>query len=122
MITAIYEFGDKGIEKVIINGKSREPKKQGRFTDVYDEMTLRGFICRRSRESLVCRKPENDLDQLRIKLEDHDWYYSYSDDARVQKSGDLNLEKIKALIKLTGQEGMALYNELAPEMFKGCRL
>jgi len=51
------------------------------------------------------------IEELHKLLEDHDFYYVYSDDGRVYDKGKASQEKIDALVKETGSNGKWLYKQ-----------
>jgi len=51
------------------------------------------------------------IEELQKLLEDHDFYYVYSDDGRVYDKGKASQEKIDALVKETGSNGKWLYKQ-----------
>ena len=51
------------------------------------------------------------MEELQKLLEDHDFYYVYSDDGRVYDKGKASQEKIDALVKETGSNGKWLYKQ-----------
>jgi hypothetical protein len=53
------------------------------------------------------------IEELHKLLEDHDFYYVYSDDHRAYEKGRESQDKIEALIKTIGPEGKKLYEQFA---------
>ena len=51
------------------------------------------------------------IEKLHKLLEDHDYYYVYSDDSKVYNKGRESQNKIEALIKTIGPEGKKLYKQ-----------
>jgi len=53
------------------------------------------------------------IEELHKLLEDHDFYYVYSDDHRAYEKGRESQDKIEALIKTIGPEGKKLYEQFS---------
>jgi len=51
------------------------------------------------------------IEELHKLLEDHDFYYVYSDDSRVYNKGKVSQEKINILVETIGSEGQKLYQQ-----------
>ena len=51
------------------------------------------------------------IEELHKLLEDHDFYYIYSDDSRVYNKGKVSQEKINILVETIGSEGQKLYRQ-----------
>ena len=51
------------------------------------------------------------IEELHKLLEDHDFYYVYSDDGRVYDKGKASQEKIDVLIKDIGSIGKKMYEQ-----------
>ena len=51
------------------------------------------------------------IEELHKLLEDHDFYYVYSDDSRVYNKGKVSQEKINILVETIGSEGQKLYRQ-----------
>ncbi len=51
------------------------------------------------------------IEELQKLLEDHDFYYVYSDDGRAYDKGKASQEKIDALIEDIGSEGKKMYQQ-----------
>ena len=51
------------------------------------------------------------IEELHKLLEDHDFYYVYSDDGRVYDKGKASQEKIDVLVKDIGSEGKKMYQQ-----------
>jgi hypothetical protein len=51
------------------------------------------------------------LVQLEACLDQHDWYCSFSDDARVYRAGQASWDRIERLVEQTGREGEAMRDE-----------
>ena len=51
------------------------------------------------------------IEELQKLLEDHDFYYVYSDDGRVYDKVKASQEKIDALIEDIGSEGKKMYEQ-----------
>mgnify|MGYP001128767616 CR=1 FL=1 len=62
------------------------------------------------------------MDQLRIQLRSHDWFYEYSDDHSYYRRGRAERSAIHAVMRqLTelgaGDEAREMFNKLSPEGF-----
>ena len=62
------------------------------------------------------------LDELKVMLERHDWFYSYSDDHRYYKKGKASHDNIMEAISTLSDKGLEseckeLYNALSPDDF-----
>jgi hypothetical protein len=55
--------------------------------------------------------PETDLERLQLALKNYDFWWCMSDDMRVWNSGKAEEIRIEQLIKLTGAEGQAMWDE-----------
>ena len=53
------------------------------------------------------------IEELHKLLEDHDYYYVYSDDSKVYNKGRESQNNIEALIKTIGPEGKKLYEQFS---------
>jgi len=53
------------------------------------------------------------IEELHKLLEDHDFYYVYSDDHKAYEKGKASQDKIEALIKTIGPEGKKLYEQFS---------
>lgn len=51
-------------------------------------------------------------------LEQHDWYYAFSDDHRVWKAGNANLAKIQNIVRESAEHA-ALYSGFHNHYFSG---
>ena len=51
------------------------------------------------------------IEELQKLLEDHDFYYVYSDDGRVYDKGNASQDKIDVLVKDIGSEGKKMYQQ-----------
>jgi hypothetical protein len=51
------------------------------------------------------------IEELHKLLEDHDFYYVYSDDGKVYDKGKASQEKIDVLIKEIGIKGKNMYKQ-----------
>ena len=51
------------------------------------------------------------IEELHKLLEDHDFYYVYSDDSRVYDKGKASQEKIDVLVKDIGSIGKKMYEQ-----------
>ena len=51
------------------------------------------------------------IEELHKLLEDHDFYYVYSDDGRVYDKGKASQEKIDVLVKDIGSIGKKMYEQ-----------
>ena len=65
----------------------------------------------------------NKLQTLEKLLQDHDWFYQYSDDFNVYERGDRELNTINEVIKVLedtgfGKEANDLYDKYLPEPLK----
>ena len=59
--------------------------------------------------------------KLQELLKNHDWYYQYSDDFSVYKSGTNEVDAIHKIIRNAGDkqnEALALYNSECPEGYE----
>lgn len=56
-------------------------------------------------------------EQFKQLLEEHDWYYGFSDDQRIWERGERTLRRIKQLMK-DNPKFEQLYIEKGNEMFK----
>ena len=52
-----------------------------------------------------------DIEELHNILENHDFYYVYSDDSKIYDKGKASQDKIDALIEKIGNEGRKLYQQ-----------
>ena len=61
------------------------------------------------------------LQEYKKKLEAHDWYYSWSDDNRVWRSGETNLKHLMEIAEAGGSLYKILFNEEYAKHFnEGC--
>lgn len=58
------------------------------------------------------------VQQLVNLLVSHDWYYDYSDDAKMWQRGNQSEKKMLDLVKELGDYGRDIFNVYAPEGFK----
>lgn len=58
-----------------------------------------------------------ELDTYRALLQDHDWYYEYSDDHGSYTNGHEEKTAIR-ILQLKVDEDFSIWNEYAPEDFK----
>ena len=52
-----------------------------------------------------------DIEELHNILENHDFYYVYSEDGKIYDKGKASQDKIDALIEKIGNEGRKLYQQ-----------
>jgi|TARA_B110000263_G_C14875600_1_gene314982 hypothetical protein len=52
-----------------------------------------------------------DIEELHKILENHDFYYVYSEDGKIYDKGKASQDKIDALIEKIGSEGRKLYQQ-----------
>lgn len=52
-----------------------------------------------------------DIEELHNILENHDFYYVYSEDGKIYDKGKASQDKIDALIEKIGSEGRKLYQQ-----------
>lgn len=60
------------------------------------------------------RSVETPKEELVRLLDDHDWYYHYSDDHRYWVAGERSIVRIRALIELLGDPAQVMYNRACP--------
>lgn len=58
------------------------------------------------------------LSDYEIMLRKHDWYYFYSDDYRVRKSGEKNQQKLIKIAETQSDVYFQLYLKIKKEKFK----
>ena len=62
-------------------------------------------------EELLSMNDQTPLEELAEALAGHDWTYQYSDSPSVYHRGERQADSIRRLLKLTGAEGLALYEK-----------
>ena len=73
---------------------------------------LKRAICWRIiNEELLSMNDQTSLEELSEALASHDWTYQYSDSPSAYHRGEAQARIIERLLKLTGAEGLALYEK-----------
>ena len=62
-------------------------------------------------EELLSMNDQTPLEELAEALAGHDWTYQYSDSPSAYHRGERQADAIRRLLKLTGAEGLALYEK-----------
>ena len=62
-------------------------------------------------EELLMTNDQRPLEELSKALAAHDWTYQYSDSPSAYHRGERQADAIRRLLKLTGAEGLALYEK-----------
>ena len=62
-------------------------------------------------EELLMTNDQTPLEELSEALAAHDWTYQYSDSPSAYHRGERQADAIRRLLKLTGAEGLALYEK-----------
>ena len=62
-------------------------------------------------EELLSMNDQTPLEELSEALAAHDWTYQYSDSPSAYHRGERQADAIRRLLKLTGAEGLALYEK-----------
>ena len=119
MKTILCKFDDMNLVSVN-QGSWREPKRAGRSYEVHDSLEEMGYtmVDQTAEKNIMIRtykKPETDLEKLKIALVDYDWTWFYSDDYRVTSYWSKYEEEIKRLIKKIGKEGEEIYAKCAED-------
>jgi len=55
------------------------------------------------------------LDEYEVMLNNHDWFYSYSDDFMKRKKGETNEQNLLAIAEVQGDDFLNLYMEYVKE-------
>jgi len=63
-------------------------------------------------EELLSMNDQTPLEELAEALAGHDWTYQYSDSPSAYHRGERQADAIRRLLKLTGAEGLALYEKV----------
>ena len=63
-------------------------------------------------EELLSMNDQTPLEELAEALAGHDWTYQYSDSPSAYHRGERQADAIRRLLKLTGAEGLALYEKM----------
>jgi hypothetical protein len=63
-------------------------------------------------EDLLMTNDQTPLEELAEALAGHDWTYQYSDSPSAYHRGERQADAIRRLLKLTGAEGLALYEKV----------
>ena len=63
-------------------------------------------------EDLLMTNDQTPLEELAEALAGHDWTYQYSDSPSAYHRGERQARTIERLLKLTGEEGRALYEKM----------
>jgi hypothetical protein len=62
-------------------------------------------------EDLLSMNDQTPLEELAEALAAHDWTYQYSDSPSAYHRGERQADAIRRLLKLTGADGLALYEK-----------
>ena len=62
-------------------------------------------------EDLLSMNDQTPLEELAEALAGHDWTYQYSDSPSAYHRGERQADAIRRLLKLTGADGLALYEK-----------
>ena len=62
-------------------------------------------------EDLLMTNDQTPLEELAEALAGHDWTYQYSDSPSAYHRGERQADAIRRLLKLTGADGLALYEK-----------
>jgi hypothetical protein len=62
-------------------------------------------------EELLSMNDQRPLEELAEALAGHDWTYQYSDSPSAYHRGEAQARIIERLLKLTGEEGLALFEK-----------
>lgn len=63
-------------------------------------------------EDLLMTNDQTPLEELSEALAAHDWTYQYSDSPSAYHRGERQADAIRRLLKLTGEDGRALYEKM----------
>lgn len=70
-------------------------------------------------EDLLTMNDQTPLDELAEALAAHDWTYQYSDSPSAYHRGERQADAIRRLLKLTGADGLALYEKARGSKLRG---
>lgn len=70
-------------------------------------------------EDLLMTNDQTPLEELAEALAAHDWTYMYSDSPSAYHRGERQASAIERLLKLTGAEGLALYEKARGSKLRG---
>ena len=63
-------------------------------------------------EDLLMTNDQTPLEELAEALAGHDWTFQYSDSPSAYHRGERQADAIRRLLKLTGEDGLALYEKM----------